>query len=99
LGWVKGGNYTYLGIDYSQNRLSVTEIGLAYWVGSKKVTQPNPFTSLAGGGNVIRKAVNNTGITWRRDYPDLYLIGEVPAPIQLNQAIHFLQHQTPEWLI
>jgi hypothetical protein len=40
MGWVKDGNYTYLGIDYSQNRLSVTEIGLAYWVGSKKVTQP-----------------------------------------------------------
>ena len=40
LGWVKGGNYTYLGIVYGQNRISPTQIGLAYWVGSKKLTQP-----------------------------------------------------------
>jgi hypothetical protein len=60
LGWVKGGNYTYLGIDYSQNRFSllgwVQKGNPTHWDGSKSqpnpmvwveiLAQPNPFTSL-----------------------------------------------------
>jgi hypothetical protein len=43
---------------------------------------------LAGGNNVITKAVSNAGLAWRRENPDTrILVHDVAAPIQVDDAI------------
>lgn len=53
----------------------------------------------AGGTNVNRKTVDNAGHVWRRSHPDTRLvIGDVPAPIQVDAAVEFLNKQA-DWRI